>query len=106
MVMNKLRVLVVDDTLTTRQLLVHILNHSGDMEVVGEAGNGEQALQLVQAVDADLLLMDIVMPRMDGLEATRRIMQTKPLPIVLVSASLDKQETNLAFQAIDAGALS
>jgi two-component system, chemotaxis family, protein-glutamate methylesterase/glutaminase len=104
--MSKIRVLVVDDTLTSRQLLVHILNHSGDIEVVGEAGNGEQALQLVQVVEADLLLMDIVMPRMDGLEATRRIMQTKPLPIVLVSAGSDNEETNLAFKAIEAGALS
>jgi two-component system, chemotaxis family, protein-glutamate methylesterase/glutaminase len=104
--MNKLRVLVVDDTLTTRQLLVHILNHSGDMQVVGEAGNGEQAIQLVQNVAADLLLMDVVMPRMDGLEATRRIMQTKPMPIVLVSATMDIQETNIAFQAMEAGALS
>src|SRR6187549_2349353 len=101
--MSKIRVLVVDDTLTSRQLLVHILNHGGDIEVVGEAGNGEQALQLVQTVDADLLLMDIVMPRMDGLEATRRIMQTKPLPIVLVSASMENQETQLVFQAIEAG---
>jgi two-component system, chemotaxis family, protein-glutamate methylesterase/glutaminase len=104
--MPKLRVIVVDDTLTSRQLLVHILNHSGDMEVVGEGGNGEQALQLTQTLQADLLLMDVVMPRMDGLEATRRIMQSKPLPIVLVSASMDIQETNLAFQAIEAGALS
>ena len=46
--MAKLRVLVVDDTLTSRQLLVHILNHSGDMEVVGEGGNGEQAVQLAE----------------------------------------------------------
>jgi two-component system, chemotaxis family, protein-glutamate methylesterase/glutaminase len=104
--MPKLRLLIVDDTLTSRQLLVHIFNHSGDMEVVGEAGNGEQALQLVQSVEADLLLMDIVMPRMDGLEATRRIMRIRPLPIVLVSANMDSEETKLAFQAIDAGALT
>jgi two-component system, chemotaxis family, protein-glutamate methylesterase/glutaminase len=104
--MSKLRVLVVDDTLTSRQLLVHILNHSGDMEVVGEAGNGEQAVHMAQTIEADLLLMDVVMPRMDGLEATRRIMQSKPLPIVLVSASMDSEETKLAFQAIEAGALS
>lgn len=104
--MSKLRVLVVDDTLTSRQLLVHILNHSGDMEVVGEAGNGEQAIQLTQTVEADLLLMDVIMPRMDGLEATRRIMQSHPMPIVLVSAGEDNQETQLAFQAVDAGALS
>lgn len=101
-----LRVLLVDDTLTSRQLLAHIVNHSGDMKVVGEANNGEQAVKLAQDIKADVLLMDIIMPKMDGLEATRQIMQKVPLPIVLITASLESRETDIAFRAMKAGALT
>ena len=101
-----LKVLVVDDSLTARQLLTSIINRSGDMEVVGEASNGEQAYRLVSELSPDVLLMDIVMPKLDGLDATRKIMQTTPLPIVLITSGLDVNETGIAFQAMQAGALS
>lgn len=103
---RQLRVLVVDDTLTSRQLLVHIVNHSGDMTVVAEGSNGEQALQLTRETRPDIVLMDIMMPRMDGLEATQHIMQQNPVPIVLITASLDTRETDVAFRAMKAGALT
>jgi two-component system chemotaxis response regulator CheB len=101
-----LRVVVIDDTLTSRQLLVHIINHSGDMKVVGEGSDGEQALRLTRDLNPDVLLMDIVMPRLNGLDATQRIMQQTPLPIVLVTASFEEQETDIAFRAMKAGALT
>lgn len=103
---NPLRVVVVDDTLTSRQLLVHIVNHSGDMQVVGEGHDGEQALKLARELKPDLLLMDIIMPRLNGLDATERIMQQTPLPIILITASLEVHETDIAFRGIRAGALS
>lgn len=101
-----IRVVVIDDTPTTRQLLVHIINHSGDMLVVGEGSNGEQAMTLAQQLLPDVILMDIVMPRMDGLEATRQIMRQTPVPIVLITATLRLEETDVAFQALQAGALT
>lgn len=101
-----IQVLVVDDTNTSRQLMIEIMNRSGDMVVVGEGINGEQAVSLVRDIRPDVVLMDIVMPRMNGLEATRRIMESTPVPIVLVSATLDVRETDTAFQAIQSGALT
>jgi two-component system chemotaxis response regulator CheB len=87
-------------------MLVHLINRSPDMEVLGEAQDGLQAIRLIEALDPDILLMDIIMPNMDGLEATRQIMRHKPIPIVLVTGTLDAKETDIAFRAMRAGALS
>lgn len=103
---NPLRVLLIDDSATSRQLLAHIINHSGDMTVVGESDNGEKAIALTQQLQPDVLLMDIIMPRMDGVEATRHIMQQSPVPIILISTSYQSSETELAFRALAAGALT
>jgi two-component system chemotaxis response regulator CheB len=72
---------------------------------VGTASDGEQAVQRAQALQPDLITMDIRMPRVDGLEATRRIMQLCPTPIIMVSASLDSSDLPHTFSAIQAGAL-
>lgn len=102
----KLRVLVVEDSPTTRRMLVHLINRSPDMEVVGEATDGSEALDLTNKLNPDLILMDVVMPQMDGLEATRQIMQIRPIPVVLVSTTLGPSEADIAFKAIKAGALT
>lgn len=103
---SKLNILVVDDSRTTRQLMVGLINGSADMRVAGEADNGEQAVQMAQQLRPDVVLMDIVMPRMDGLQATSEIMHTCPTPIVLITASLESYETDIAFKAMKAGALT
>lgn len=103
---KRLKVVVADDSPTARQMLVHLINQSPDMEVLGEAQDGLQVIRLLDALDPDILLMDIIMPNMDGLEATRQIMRNKPLPIVLVTGTLDTKETDIAFRAMRAGALS
>jgi len=102
----KLKVLVVEDSRTVRHMLVHLINQTADMMVVGEAGDGSEALDLTTKLGPDVILMDVVMPHMDGLEATRQIMQTRPTPIVLISATLGSSETEIAFKAIKAGALT
>ncbi|MBZ0303320.1 MAG: chemotaxis-specific protein-glutamate methyltransferase CheB [Anaerolineae bacterium] len=101
-----MKVLIADDSATARQLMVHLINHSADMVVVGQAHNGQQAVRLTHELHPDVILMDIVMPGMDGLAAAREIMCAQPTPIVMVSAGLNKQETNVAFQAIRTGALT
>ena len=102
----KLKVLVVEDSRTVRHMLVSLINQTADMLVVGEASDGSEALDQVTKLGPDVILMDVVMPKMDGLEATRQIMQTRPTPIVLISATLGSSETELAFKAIKAGALT
>ncbi len=100
------RVLIVDDSPTARQMLTGLINNSPDMRVIGEAVNGRQAVALAQELQPDVILMDLVMPEMDGLESTREIMALAPTPIVVVSASLEQWEADIAFQAISAGALT
>lgn len=100
-----IRVLVVDDSPTARDLLVAILQDSGNILVVGTGANGEDAVRLAHRLHPDLVTLDVDMPVMDGLEATRRIMRECPTPIVIISASLKHKEMDLTFQALQAGAL-
>jgi len=100
-----IRVLVVDDSSSVRELLVHILGAATGLVVVGCAANGEEALRLAQELKPDVITMDLQMPRMDGYEAIRRIMQACPTRIVVVSGSEDRKEVDASFRAIEAGAL-
>ena len=74
--------------------------------MIGTANNGEEALKIVERKKPDIITMDIIMPVMDGFEATRRIMETCPVPIVIVSASWDPKEVEKTFKAIEAGAVT
>lgn len=104
--MTALRVLVVDDSRTARQMLSGIIGYTSDMQVIAEASDGIEALAFTQKYRPDVILMDIVMPGLDGLAATRQIMSSCPTPIVLVTASMESYETDIAFKAIRAGALT
>lgn len=101
-----LRAVVVDDSPTVRSLLRRILEADGEIEVVGEARDGVEALALVQSLRPDVVTMDIHMPRMDGLEATREIMIVAPTPIVVVTSSARAGDVNGAMSALEAGALT
>lgn len=101
-----IRVLVVEDSSVVREFVVHILRTDPEIVVIGTATNGEEALEVAALKKPDIITMDIHMPKMDGLEATRRIMETDPRPIVIVSGSVDVKETTAAFQALEAGALA
>jgi two-component system, chemotaxis family, protein-glutamate methylesterase/glutaminase len=101
-----IKVLVVDDSPTARQMLSHIVSKAADMRVVGEAHDGHQAVSMTEELRPDVILMDSVMPRMNGVQATQEIMHRVPTPIVIISASLESNDSESAFEAIKAGALT
>lgn len=103
---SPINVLVVEDSAVVREFLVHLLGSDPGIRVVGIARDGEEALVAVRRYRPDVITMDIHMPKMGGLEATRRIMETDPTPIVIVSGSHDTDELATTFEAIEAGALA
>ncbi len=100
-----IRVLVAEDSPTVRRHLTGIINETPGLMVIGEARDGREVIALAQALDPDVISMDVQMPGIDGLEATRQIMSIHPTPIVVVSSLVD-EEIDLAFRAIQAGALA
>lgn len=103
---DPLRVLVVDDSPVVRRLIVRILNDDPRLEVVAEAGDGDEAIRIATEQRPDVIVMDCVMPVVDGLDATRQIMRDSPTPIVLLSASYQSADVSRSFAALDAGALT
>ncbi|MGA1840472.1 MAG: chemotaxis-specific protein-glutamate methyltransferase CheB [bacterium] len=100
------KVLIVDDSFTAREYLKYILHSTGDFQVVGMAEDGEDAIQKVQLTHPDVVIMDFYMPKMNGHEATRRIMESYPVPIVAVSATWFPELVREAFLAMEAGAVA
>lgn len=101
-----IKVLVVEDSPVIREFLIYILNADPSIQVIGSVSNGEEAIEAVRHYRPDVITMDIHMPKMDGIEATRHIMETLPTPIVIVSGSTDPHENTKMFRAVEAGALA
>jgi two-component system, chemotaxis family, protein-glutamate methylesterase/glutaminase len=101
-----IRILITEDSDVVAKLLTAIFEAECDMQVVGRASNGREAVTLAHELKPDLITMDIRMPVMDGFDATRMIMSTDPTPIVVVSSSVDDEELRITFRAIEEGALA
>lgn len=101
-----IRVLVVEDSLVSQQFLVHVLSSDPDIQVIGTADDGDEAIKAAKRLKPHVITMDINMPKMDGYQATRRIMETNPTPIIMVTASYDPKEVAKTFKALEAGAVT
>ncbi len=101
-----IKVLIVEDSKVVQEFLAHIFTSDPSIQVVGVADNGEEALDAVKQKRPDVITMDIHMPKVDGFEATRAIMETVPTPIVIVTGSLRAKELASTFRAVEAGALA
>lgn len=97
-----IRVMLVDDQVLLRTGFRMVLDAQPDMEVVAEAGDGVEALQVLRDAEVDVVLMDVRMPKLDGVETTRRICQGEDPPKVLILTTFDLDE--YAFSGLKAGA--
>ncbi|KIH77769.1 two-component system, chemotaxis family, response regulator CheB [Geoalkalibacter ferrihydriticus] len=102
---DKINILIADDSLLTRVVLRDILQRDPDIRVVGEARDGREALDAVLRLKPDLVIMDVVMPVMDGIAAVKEIMARRPTPILVLSANVRPGDARGAFNAITLGAL-
>jgi len=101
---NRIRVMIVDDHDMVREGLKVFLSTSDDIEVVGEAANGAEAVEVCAHLEPDVVLMDVLMPVMDGAEATARIRKAHPSVQVIALTSFVEQD--LVERVLDAGAIS
>src|SRR4030042_662000 len=100
--MQKIRILVVDDHTIVRDGICALLSLAADMEVVGEAANGQEAMEKVKELAPDVVIMDIAMPLLGGMETTRRI--RKQFPGTRVLALTQYADKEYVFPVIEAGA--
>lgn len=100
-----IRVVIADDSLVAREMLAQILATDPSIEVVGQASDGQEAVDMVSRLRPDLVTMDIHMPKLDGLKATEAIMAFTPTPILVVSSSVHGEGMGRAFDALSFGAL-
>jgi two-component system chemotaxis response regulator CheB len=100
----KVRVLVVDDSATVRRMLVELLGRDPGIEVVGQEADGRAALSAVKTLLPDVVTLDLMMPKMDGIEAVRAIMTERPTPIVVLSGASNRGALR-TFDALAAGAI-
>ena len=103
---SMIRVVIVDDSPVIIELLIFALGEDKDLQVIGTAKDGQEAVRVVAEKRPDIVLMDINMPKMNGFEATRQIMETTAVPIVIMTSARDPREVAVSFEAMQAGALA
>ncbi len=103
---KEIQVLIVDDSKVSRDLLAYIVESDSQLKVIGFAENGEEAIEFLKHHKPDVVITDVVMPKLDGFKLTKQIMDSQPLPIIVVTGIYNKEEVNKSFKAISAGALT
>src|SRR6202163_2220148 len=101
---KKFRVLVVDDSAFMRKVLENIFNADSQLQVVGHAKDGREAIALAESLKPDVITMDLNMPHMDGLQDTAQIMTSNPRPIVIVSSE-SREGAASTLKALELGAI-
>jgi two-component system chemotaxis response regulator CheB len=101
---KKVRVGIVDDTRSIRAMIRALLAHSDQIEVVGEAGDPYEAREMIRALNPDVITLDVVMPRMDGLSFLEKLMRLRPMPVVMVSTRTTEKSHD-AVRALSLGAV-
>ena len=100
--MKKIRTLIADDHAVLRDGMRHVLEREQDIEVIGDAGDGEEAVRLATCLNPDVAIIDITMPQLDGIEATRQIKALCPNVTVLILTAYDDEQ--FIFSLLEAGA--
>lgn len=101
-----IKVLVVEDSPVVQQMIAHILKSDPEIEVIGLLKNGKEAVNFVKHTKPDVITMDVNMPVLNGLDATKIIMNMNPVPIVIVSSNFNPKDINHTFMALQAGAVA
>jgi two-component system, chemotaxis family, protein-glutamate methylesterase/glutaminase len=101
-----IKLLIVEDSKVVSEYLQYIFSQDEQIEIIGVVTTGKQAVDFVKIQKPDVITMDIDLPEMNGLEATRQIMSTTPVPILVVTASRNANEINISIEALAAGALA
>ncbi len=102
---NPISVLLVEDSPVALEILDRLLASSPDIKVVGKACNGKEAIDLIPKLQPKVICTDLHMKEMDGLELTKQVMANHPRPILVVSTSVQKEDTNTIFELLQAGAV-
>ncbi|MGE5621226.1 MAG: chemotaxis-specific protein-glutamate methyltransferase CheB [archaeon] len=101
-----INVLIADDSPVIQASLENILSSDPSIRVIATARSGREAVELARSKKPDVITMDINMPVMDGLEAVREIMQTNPIPVIIISGMMDANDPKDKFKALEAGAVT
>lgn len=102
--MKKIKVLIVDDSIVMRRIITDLLSEDPEIDVVGTARNGLEAIERIKVLAPDVVTMDIEMPVMDGLAALQHIMAETPMPVVMLS-SMDKRQADITLKSLEFGAV-
>lgn len=105
MICASIRVLLVDDSPSALAVMAYLLNNTPGIEVVGTARDGQEAIAMLEKGHPTIICTDYYMPKMNGLELTKHIMQTKPMPILVVSSLLEIKNSKQVFELLALGAL-
>ncbi|MEM6610706.1 MAG: response regulator [Cyanobacteria bacterium P01_C01_bin.72] len=103
--MSKIKVLLVEDSTVAINIYEKMLNSSRHIEVIGKAANGKEGLDLTFKLHPDVICTDLQMPQMDGLEFTKQVMAHYPTPILVLSNSVQKADTDNIYAVMKAGAV-